>query len=100
MQTTTLATKILDAADEKRLQSALALDYIITITSSDEREIRGFVGEYGVSLILGQAFCSCKDSMYRRVTCKHALALSLHTLSRPMPTPTMPESPINLAKCA
>lgn len=58
------------------------------MTGQSEAEIRGFVAngdgqEYGVVLGEGQAFCSCKDSMWRKTTCKHAVALALFVIRNP-----------------
>jgi uncharacterized Zn finger protein len=39
--------------------------------------------EYGVVLSEGQAFCSCKDALYRKGVCKHAVALALYAIRNP-----------------
>ena len=80
---------ILQKVDNERLMRAtegLASGaYTVTIAHQSEAEIRGFVAngdgkEYGVALSEGQAFCSCKDAMYRHTVCKHAVALALYTI--------------------
>jgi hypothetical protein len=60
----------------------------ITLTRQTEAEIRGLVKngdgkEYGVTLTQGSTFCSCKDALYRGVTCKHAVATALYALRQP-----------------
>src|SRR5713226_10489255 len=84
-----VATTILAKVDGQRLQRAVdglvSGTYTITLTGQSEQEIRGFVAngdgkEYGVVLSEGHAFCSCKDAMYRKVVCKHAVALALHAI--------------------
>src|SRR5262249_41312717 len=62
--------------------------YSITLAAQSEQEIRGFVAngdgkEYGVVLTPERAFCSCKDSMFRHTTCKHAVVLALHVIRTP-----------------
>jgi hypothetical protein len=62
--------------------------YTITLASQTEEEIRGFVAngdgkEYGVVLSEGQAFCGCRDAVYRRGICKHAVALTLYAIHNP-----------------
>jgi hypothetical protein len=57
----------------------------VALTQQTEAEIRGFVTngdgpEYGVVLNEEQAFCSCKDAMYRKVTRKHAVVLALSVI--------------------
>jgi hypothetical protein len=36
--------------------------------------------EYGVVLSEGQASCSCRDALYRKVICKHAVVLALQVI--------------------
>ena len=57
----------------------------VTLTRHTDTEIRALVRngdglEYGVSLTEHSAFCSCKDALYRGVTCKHALAVCISHL--------------------
>lgn len=87
-----IATQTLATVEAGRLQKAVDGlvngAYTITLTSQDEGEIRGFVAngdgkEYGVVLSEGQAFCSCKDALYRKGVCKHAVALALYTIRTP-----------------
>ena len=56
-----------------------------TIACRTETEIRALVRngdghEYGVNLSDRGNFCSCKDALYRGVTCKHQLALAVFIL--------------------
>jgi uncharacterized Zn finger protein len=87
-----LTTHILATVEKSRLQKAVDGlvngSYTITLASQTEQEIRGFVAngdgkEYGVVISEGQAFCSCKDAMYRKSVCKHAVALSLYAIRNP-----------------
>jgi predicted nucleic acid-binding Zn finger protein len=87
-----LTTQILATVEKTRLQKAVDGlvngSYSITLASQSESEIRGFVAngdgkEYGVVISEGQAFCSCKDAMYRKGICKHAVALSLYAIRNP-----------------
>lgn len=100
-----VATQILARVEAGRLGKAVEGlvngAYVITVTDQGETEIRGFVAngdgrEYGVVLSEGQAFCSCKDAMYRKTTCKHAVALALYTIrnpkaEEPQSEPTLPK---------
>jgi predicted nucleic acid-binding Zn finger protein len=76
--------------------------YSIILASQSETEIRGFVSngdgkEYGVVLSEGRAFCSCKDAMYRKGICKHAVVLALHVIRTPQTeAETEVERPVNL----
>jgi hypothetical protein len=83
---------VLAKVDGQRLQKAVdglvSGTYSITVAERSEQEIRGFVAngdgkEYGVVLNEGQAFCSCKDAMYRKGICKHAVVLALHVIRSP-----------------
>ncbi len=65
--------------------------FTITITRSEEDSLEGFVKngdgiEYAVAITPTRVFCSCKDSMFRHSTCKHAVALALHTIRNPQVT--------------
>ena len=84
-----VATMVLAKVEGSRLQKAVvglvSGAYTITVTGQDEQELRGFVTngdgqEYGVVVSEGQAFCSCKDAMYRKGICKHAVVLALHMI--------------------
>ena len=106
-----IATTILARVDNERLQRGVqgltAGAYTITLATQTEAELRGFVvngdgKEYGVALSEGQAFCSCKDAMYRKGVCKHSVALALYTIrapkmkrEEPMGEDLLP-SPVNL----
>jgi hypothetical protein len=64
----------------------------VTLTRTSEADLRGLVRngdgkEYGVTLIASMTTCSCKDSLYRGVTCKHAVALALFALRQPEAKP-------------
>jgi predicted nucleic acid-binding Zn finger protein len=87
-----VATQILAKVDSERLQRGVEGltqgDYRIALAQQSEAEIRGFVTngdkkEYGVVLSEGQAFCSCKDAIYRRGICKHAVVLALYAIRNP-----------------
>ena len=101
-----VTTQILAKVDGQRLQKAVeelvSGAYGITLASQSETEVRGFVAngdgkQYGVVLSEGQAFCSCKDAMYRRGICKHAVALALYALRHPQAeAETKKERPVNL----
>src|SRR5262245_61298597 len=91
-----VATQILAKVEASRLQKAVeglvSGAYAITLASQTEAEIRGFVAngdgkEYGVVLSEGQAFCSCRDAIYRNGVCKHAVALALYAIRRPQEQP-------------
>jgi hypothetical protein len=87
-----LITQLLAKVEAQRLQKAVeglvSGAYAITLASQSETELRGFVRngdgkEYGVALGEGQAFCSCKDAMYRKGICKHAVTLALYAIRNP-----------------
>jgi hypothetical protein len=87
-----VATTILAKVEASRLQKAVeglvCGTYTVIVAHQSEVEIRGFVTngdgqQYGVVLSEGQAFCSCKDAMYRKGICKHAVALALYALRNP-----------------
>lgn len=91
-----VVTQVLAKVEGQRLQRAVEGlvngAYRITVAQQTEREIRGFVAngdgiEYGVVVTEGQAFCSCKDAMYRKGICKHAVALALYTIRTPKAQP-------------
>src|SRR5690349_2407213 len=100
-----LLTHILATVEPHRLLKAteglVNGAYTITVTEQTEAEIRGFVAngdgqEYGVVLTEGHAFCSCRDAMYRKGVCKHAVALVLHTIRNPQPAAPQEEREPNL----
>ena len=87
-------TTVLAKVEENRLARGMkglaSGAYDVRVTHQGEKEIRGYVkngdgGEYGVVLSETGAFCSCKDAMYRRVICKHSIALGLFCLARSQP---------------
>ena len=60
-------------------------DYTIRITHQTEVAISAFVtngdgAQYGTTLTAHGPFCSCPDSMYRRVPCKHMAAMALYII--------------------
>lgn len=105
-----IATQILAKVEVGRLQKAVeglvSGAYVVTVTDQGESEIRGFVAngdgkEYGLVLSEGQAFCSCKDAMYRKSICKHAVVLALYSIRAPRPAvEAEPESEPTLPKLA
>ena len=89
-----LALTVLQRVSTDRLQRAVnALadgSLTVTLTRQTEVEIRALVKngegkEYGVTLTTTGVFCSCPDTMYRGVTCKHAAVLALTVLRAPQP---------------
>src|SRR5262245_20927106 len=97
-----LISTVLAQVEVSRLQRATEAltspDYTVTVKS--EAELRGFVAngsaQYGVVLTDGHAFCSCKDAMYRKAVCKHAVLLALHALRTPKADAPADERPVNL----
>jgi predicted nucleic acid-binding Zn finger protein len=88
MVTTAVLAKVEPSRLQKAVDGLVNGSYSITLASQSESEIRGFVTngdgkEYGVVISEGQAFCSCKDAIYRRGICKHAVALSLYAIRNP-----------------
>lgn len=72
----------------KAVEGYTAGAYSITVTGQSEAEVSGFVAngdgqQYGVVLTPDRVFCSCKDSIFRHTTCKHAVVLSLHVIRTP-----------------
>ena len=89
-----LVLTVLQHVSTDRLQRAVnALvdgSLTVTLTRQTEAEIRALVKngegkEYGVTLTTTGVFCSCPDTMYRGVTCKHAAVLALSVLRAPQP---------------
>src|SRR2546426_2489979 len=89
-----LVLTVLQHVSTDRLQRAVnALadgSLTVTLTRQTEVEIRALVKngegkEYGVILTTTGVFCSCPDTMYRGVTCKHAAVLALSVLRAPQP---------------
>jgi len=87
-----IATQMLAKVDGQRLQKGVeglvTGSYSLTVVKQGEAEVRGFVAngdgrEYGVVLSEGHAFCSCKDAMYRKGICKHAVVLALFVIRNP-----------------
>jgi hypothetical protein len=63
----------------------------VSLTRQTETEIRALVKngdgiEYGVTLTEHDAFCSCKDALYRGGVCKHAVATCVFCLQHPQTT--------------
>ncbi len=89
-----LMLTVLQQVTTDRLQRAVTAladgNLTMTLTRQTEAEIRALVKngegkEYGVVLSEEQAFCSCKDALYRGTVCKHAVAVALHVLRTPQP---------------
>ena len=100
-----IATRTLAHVEATRLQKAveglISGSYTLTLTSVSEAEIRGFVAngdgqEYGVVLTESQAFCSCKDAMYRKGLCKHQALFALYVIRNPQPVERKEEREPNL----
>jgi hypothetical protein len=96
-----IATTVLAKVEAGRLQKAVeglvSGAYTITLASQSDAEIRGFVAngdgkEYGVVLSESNAYCGCKDAMYRHGVCKHAVALALHVIRNPKEETTAVET--------
>ena len=90
-----LTTHILAQVEPQRLLKAteglVNGAFTITVTRSEEDNLEGFVKnsdnvEYGVVITPSRTFGSCKDSMFRHSTCKHAVALALHAIRNLQPT--------------
>src|SRR5262249_46854846 len=106
--TTQILAKVEPGWLQKAVEGLVSGAYTITVTEQGERQIRGFVAngdgkEYGVVLTAGQTFCSCRDAMYRKGICKHAVALALYVIrtpgaeGKPAETGEEPEErPVNL----
>ena len=84
-----LVLTVLQHVSADRLQRAVnaLADSSLTVTPTrfTATDIRALVkndngDEYGVTITDGATTCSCKDALYRGVTCKHAVALALHVL--------------------
>ena len=87
-----LVLSVIQQVTTERLQKAVdgfvGGVYTITLASQSDAEIRGFVAngdgkEYGVVLSSEDMFCSCKDAMYRKGICKHAVVLALYIIRSP-----------------
>ena len=87
-----LVLQALQQVSSDRLQRAVnALvdgSLTVTLTRQAEGEMRAVVKngdgvEYGVTLTCALSACSCKDSLYRGVVCKHAVAVALYVLRAP-----------------
>ena len=83
---------VLENVSPDRLQKAVegfvSGAYQVRITRQAEAALSAFImngdaKQYGVTITEHGVFCSCPDSMYRRVTCKHAAALALYLLRSP-----------------
>src|SRR5215813_5838782 len=88
MVTQTVLARVEPGRLQKAVEGFVSGAYAVTVTEQEEREVRGFVAngdgqEYGVVLTEGQTFCSCKDAIYRKGICKHAVVLALHAIRTP-----------------
>ena len=102
----TLVLNVIQQVTTERLQKAVdgfvSGAYTITVASQAQEEIRGFVvngdgKEYGVVLSQEDTFCSCKDAMYRKGICKHAVVLALYTIRNPKGETTVVDATIEPA---
>jgi uncharacterized Zn finger protein len=101
-----IETTILALVDNDRLSRGVegltSGAYSITLTRQTEHEISAHVANgdgktYAVTLTEGRAFCGCGDAMYRGMTCKHSVALALHTIRTPQAeTKEEAPKPLNL----
>jgi hypothetical protein len=78
----------LNKATEALAQNA----YTISFTLRTDSEIGAYVKngdgvDYAVTLTKDRAFCSCKDSMFRHMICKHTVATALQALRTPAEQP-------------
>lgn len=101
MVTTTILAKVDGKRLEKAVSGLVSGAYSITVTRLSEGETRGMVRngdgvEYGVTLTEGGSFCSCKDALYRGVTCKHQVALALYVIRTPQTEAKEEPQPVNL----
>src|SRR5262249_8799606 len=101
MVTQTVLARVERGRLHKAVEGFVSGAYAITVTEQSEAEVRGFVAngdgqEYGVVLTEGQTFCSCKDAIYRKGICKHAVVLALHVIRTPRAEVKEEEGPVNL----
>src|SRR5438093_13720370 len=89
-----LVLSVLQQVSIDRLQRAVTgladASLTVTLTRQTEAEIRALVKngegkEYGCTITEAGAFCSCPDSLYRGVVCKHATVVALSVLRAPQP---------------
>jgi uncharacterized Zn finger protein len=97
----TILAKVEASRLQKAVEGFVSGAYAVTLTSQNEEEVRGFVingdgHQYGIALSEGQSFCSCKDAMYRKGICKHAVALALYVIRTPKVEAEPEEQPVNL----
>ena len=103
MLTQSVLAKVEPGRLAKTVEGYTAGAYAVTLAAQSDAEIRGFVAngdgqEYGVVLTPDRAFCSCKDSMFRHTTCKHAVVLALHVIRTPKAEEKEAEErPVNLS---
>ena len=86
-----VATQILAKVESGRLQKAVeglvGGAYEVTVTRREDLYVAGYVksgSEYAITLTEGLATCSCPDSMYRSVTCKHQALFALWLVRHPV----------------
>lgn len=90
-----VATQILAKVEAGRLQKAVeglvSSAYEVTVTRYEAGHVAGYVKNgtaYAVTLTEGLATCSCPDSMYRHIPCKHQALFALWVVRNPQkPTP-------------
>lgn len=104
--TDALVLRALQHVSPDRLQRAVCGladgSFTVTLTRHTETEIRALVKngdgkEYGVTLSETLTSCSCKDALYRAVTCKHQVTVALQVL-RPPQEPEAPK-PASTPRC-
>src|SRR5262245_25208323 len=101
MLTQSVLAKVEPGRLAKAVEGYTAGAYTITLTGQSEAEVSGVVAngdgtEYGVVLTAARAFCSCKDSMFRHTTCKHAVVLALHVIRTPQEDAQAEARPVSL----
>ena len=88
-----LLVPILQSISAERLQRAiagtLAGAYHVTVETQDDTEVRGTVRNgtkttYRCSINEEAVSCTCKDTIYRKVLCKHVAVLALHLIHLPI----------------
>jgi hypothetical protein len=86
-----VATQILAKVESSRLQKAVeglvSGAYEVTVARREKEYVAGYVKngtEYAVTLTEGLATCSCPDSMYRHITCKHQALFALWLVRHPV----------------
>lgn len=88
-----VAVRVLAAASLDRLQRAVTAlveqSVSMHVTRQTSDELRALVTtdegkDYGVTLTPTLTTCSCRDALYRGVTCKHAAVVAVQLLRSPI----------------